>query len=103
MNRSALRVLVSSGLFVCTAAAQCATPWLPGGGVVGTDAGVRASTMWDPDGAGPAPAKLVIGGDFSLAVNAVANRVATWEPVSDTWSALDAGVGTASGSHIVRA
>ena len=36
-----------------SAAAQCATQWLPGPGIAGTNNKVDAVTTWDPDGAGP--------------------------------------------------
>ena len=43
--------------------AQCGTQWLPGAGQAGTTSSF-VSTPWDPDGAGPLPAVLVVGGFF---------------------------------------
>jgi hypothetical protein len=79
-------------------AAQCANVWLPGEGRPGTSGYVAATAMWDPDGGGPAPAKLVVGGDFAVAGTVVGNRIAAWDPATGSWSAL----GTPMG-HRVRA
>lgn len=54
---------------------------------------VRASTVWDPDGAGSQPPRLVIGGRFAVAgwpngVNAAS--IASWDGVS--WQALGSGL-----------
>lgn len=73
-------------------AAQCATQWLPGSGVPGTDGPVRASTMWDPDGAGPLQPRLVLGGEFTAAGTVVANRIAAYDPATGIWSTLGAGM-----------
>ena len=74
------------------AAAQCATQWLPGAGVPGTDGIVRATTMWDPDGAGPIQPILVVGGEFTAAGTVEANRIAAFDPVTGAWSALGSGL-----------
>ncbi|MFO0830660.1 MAG: hypothetical protein U0637_02340 [Phycisphaerales bacterium] len=56
---------VIGGLLCRWAGAQC-TGWRAVAG--NTDAElVFASTTWDPDGAGPAPARLVVGGRFGVA------------------------------------
>ncbi len=81
-------VLLSS---LATLRAQCATQWTHGDAIAGVDGPVRVSTTWDPDGAGPLPARLVIGGTFS-AVGAVAARnIAAWDPATGDWSALGDG------------
>src|SRR5690349_8672581 len=60
--------------------AQVCTPdWLPGEGIPGVAGTVRASVEWDPDGPGPAPARLVIGGSFSIVGTATASNVAQWD------------------------
>ena len=74
------------------AAAQCATQWLPGQGVRGTNGVVHATTLWDPDGAGPMHPVLVVGGEFTIAGGVVANGIAILDPVSGTWSALGSGM-----------
>src|SRR5262249_20911240 len=73
-------------------AAQCSNPWLAGQGLPGVDAEIFAMANWDPDGAGPAPAKVVCAGAFRLAGNVPVNYIAAWDPVTDTWSPL--GLGT---------
>ena len=70
--------------------AQCTTDWLPDT-IIGTNGAVLATTMWDPDGAGPANPVLVLGGSFSLAGSAVAANIVTWDPLTDVWSPLGAG------------
>ena len=45
-------------------ASQCPQQWLPGDQIPFAHGAVRATTVWDPDGAGPAPAVLVAGGRF---------------------------------------
>ncbi len=77
---------VALGTLVSTAAAQCPPQWLfsPEQGVPGTDGWVHTSTEWDPDGDGPRPSLLVVGGTFSTAGQAVANRIAAWD--GTTWT-----------------
>ncbi len=77
------------------AMAQCAMQWLPGAGLAGTDRTVRATMMWDRDGAGPMPPVLVVGGSFRIAGTSVVNGIATYDFVTGTWSGLGSGmVGT---------
>jgi hypothetical protein len=52
--------------------------------------GVYALCSYDPDDGGPAPAKLIAGGDFSTAGGISAYGIAQWNGAS--WSALGAGV-----------
>lgn len=52
------------------------------GGPTGT---IYASATIDPDGAGPLPANLVVGGNFSPA------NIALWDVTAHTWSSLGAG------------
>ena len=80
-----------------TAAAQCTPGWLPGEGVPGVGEGfatpVLATTMWDPDGAGPQGPKLVVGGNFRDAANIPhVNNIAAFDPVTGAWSALGSGL-----------
>jgi hypothetical protein len=76
-------------LSVCRAQAQC--DWLPGEGHRGIDDEVFALTTWDPDGPGPQPALLVAGGRFTVAGDALANTIATWD--GQRWQALGPGFG----------
>ncbi|MDX2146239.1 MAG: GC-type dockerin domain-anchored protein [Planctomycetota bacterium] len=58
-------------------------------GIEGVNGTVVAVTTWDPDGDGPLPASLVVGGGFSAAGGAPATNVAilapggTWQPLGD--------------------
>src|SRR5262245_38482636 len=81
--------------------AQCATTWSQGLGAAGVDGRVYASTMWDPDGGGPATPLLVVAGGFAIAGNVVANNIATFDPLTGAWSAL--GSGTDNIVHAVLA
>jgi hypothetical protein len=78
------------------ASAQCATQWLPGEGLPGIHGTVHASTMWDPDGPGPAASVLVAGGSFEFVGNARLRGIATYDLASGVWSALGSGPGSQS-------
>lgn len=71
--------------------AQCNVSWVGNGAVAGVDGTVEAFADWDPDGAGPEPAVVVAGGTFTVAGSVLANNVACYDPVANTWSALGAG------------
>lgn len=62
--------------------------WSAVGG--GVNAEVSALFVWDPDDAGPMPAVLVAGGDFTLAGGKAAARVAQWD--GGSWSPLGVGM-----------
>ncbi|MFY9344221.1 MAG: hypothetical protein WAT39_17145 [Planctomycetota bacterium] len=75
---------------------QCSNPWrslssTPG--VFGGQRHVDAATVWDRDGAGPQPALVVVAGDFTIAGSVYADRIAAFDPVTSTWSALGQGLG----------
>lgn len=94
MNQShhfALHLLGWATLLSTELMSQCATTWVQGMGVPGTDGDVLATAFWDPDGSGPLPPRLIAGGDFSLAGNVAANRIAVWDFTTSTWSAFGAG------------
>ncbi|MBX3464797.1 MAG: WD40 repeat domain-containing protein [Planctomycetes bacterium] len=89
--------LLSSVLGLWFAAAptlrsQCTNQWLPGPPVPGIGGQVRCCANWDPDGAGPAPARLVFGGQFAAAGNVVVRNLATFEPGSGTWGTVGGGL-----------
>jgi len=90
MKRSCLAALVCLvvSLFAPHARAQCATQWLPGEGVPGTNGQVYAMTMWDPDGSGPRLPVLVVGGMFGVAGATQVANIATYDPTTGAWSAL---------------
>lgn len=74
------------------ARSQCALEWTSGGPQRDLTGHGRCTALWDPDGAGPLPQRLVFGGD-SLDVGLVRNqRVVTWDGAQ--WEALGPGPGT---------
>lgn len=94
---SPIQILSVAVLSLCVAFAASAQPvcpaqWLPGDGVPGVSGSVYAQTLWDPDGAGPLPAQLVVAGSFTLAGNVLANNIATYNPATGAWSALGTGM-----------
>src|SRR5262245_30983025 len=76
------------GLLSMGARAQCNGQWLPGQGVPGVVGMVNAAVAWDPDGNGPIPAVLVVGGNFTLAGDVVTSNVAAWD--GSAWHSLSA-------------
>ncbi|MGH7245011.1 MAG: hypothetical protein ACREJD_16470 [Phycisphaerales bacterium] len=54
----------------------------------GVDGPVFASILWDPDGDGPLPPQLVIGGKFTSAGGVPAGCLAACDPVTFEWHAL---------------
>src|SRR5262245_23594298 len=69
---------------------QCDPRWLAGDGVPGLNGPVYASTTWDPDGPGPLPPLLIVGGAFSAAGPMPVHNLAAWD--GSTWH--DVGGGT---------
>ncbi|MBK7875455.1 MAG: hypothetical protein IPJ77_06850 [Planctomycetes bacterium] len=66
------------------------TTWSPLG--AGTNGAVFALTVFDEDGLGPNAPALFVGGSFTTAGGASANRMARWDGA--TWSALGSGMDT---------
>ncbi len=60
----------------------------------GANGSIDAMAYWDPDGAGPLPTMLVVGGSFTSIGGVSANHIAARDPVTGAWQALGAGVGT---------
>ena len=89
MHSRFLRTLATTAwllLFATTALrAQCPLSWLPGDPLPFVRGVVRATTVWDPDGAGPAAPVLVVGGEFA-AGTMLATGIAAFD--GSTWSAL---------------
>jgi hypothetical protein len=76
--------------FMSPVAAQCPEQWLTGHGIPGVNGEVNAVVKWDPDGAGPKPELLVVGGNFTTAGTVRANRIAAWDGTA--WQTLGAGI-----------
>ena len=76
-----MTLLFVTGMISARASAQCATQWLGGDEVPGVAGTVRATTTYDPDGAGPATPLLVVAGEFTVAGDTVASNIATYDPL----------------------
>jgi hypothetical protein len=90
-------VALSIGVASPARAQSCSPAWqifdpTPEGnpGVNGT---VKATKMWDPDGAGPQTPKLIVGGEFTMARNVPVSNIAAFDPVSGEWSSIGPGSG----------
>ena len=96
MNRALLALSLRASVAISSAVAglfaQCGVEWVQGGILPGTDAHVWASAQWDPDGTGPLPPRLVIGGDFYAVGNTLCNRIAMRDPVTGSWAPLGNGL-----------
>jgi trimeric autotransporter adhesin len=85
--------------FSATAAGDCVPVWQPVHPAFRTTAfsgAVFAMTRYDPDGDGPAPADLVVGGNFLSAGAVDVSYIARWD--GQAWHTLGSGV-----DNIVRA
>ncbi|MCA8948713.1 MAG: hypothetical protein KDE27_04380 [Planctomycetes bacterium] len=58
----------------------------------GTNGQVYALQRWDPDGAGPSPELMVVGGGFGEASGIAASNIALYDPATGSWSPLGVGV-----------
>jgi trimeric autotransporter adhesin len=65
------------------------TTWTAVGTAFNSGAVIRAIASLDPDGPGPAPAELVVGGLFTSAGGSAAANVARWN--GSAWSAMGSG------------
>lgn len=72
-------------LAIPSSTAQCVSNWTIGDGFAGVDGPVNALALWDPDGAGPEPSRIVAGGSFYRAGTAFC-RVASWNGIQ--WTPL---------------
>ena len=72
-------LLVVVAVLACAGGArtQCSLTAVPtGSGLPGVNLLVQAMARWDPDGAGPAPDRLVVTGLFTVAAASVVDRLA---------------------------
>jgi hypothetical protein len=72
--------------------AQCQVVDQIQNGIGGVDNAVFASTLWDPDGAGPLTPQLVLGGSFTIAGGIEARRIVLCDPVTESWTPLGSGL-----------
>jgi trimeric autotransporter adhesin len=71
----------------------CSRAWVPLEGSPGAAwYGAETSIVWDPDGSGPLPPRVVVGGAFHAVGSMPARGIAQWDPATNTWSQLGAGV-----------
>src|SRR5439155_3920885 len=84
-------VVIAVWMLPVRALAQC-DDWRAGPlfDIAGVNGHVFAVAMWDPDGAGPLPAQLVIGGDFTTAGGTVVNCIARWD--GSAWQPFGTGM-----------
>lgn len=88
MKRNPRLSLLALPSLLAPLAAQCEATFGAAGSSPGADAGVYGSTLWDPDGPGPAVGRLVLAGSFTNCVDARAPRLAVQDPATGTWSGL---------------
>lgn len=69
-----------------------AGPFNDASGPNGANATVYAAISWDPDNAGPLPARLVVGGDFTSIGGVPALHIAQRDPASGQWSQIGSGL-----------
>lgn len=83
-------VLASAGqfLFNSTSLGQCTSHWVPSVNAQAPNGDVRAIAEWDPDGAGPQPSQILVGGDFTQIGGIAANHIAAFQPATGIWSPL---------------
>ncbi|MCU0863392.1 MAG: hypothetical protein MUC36_06355 [Planctomycetes bacterium] len=93
--RAAMLIPVAAGCALAAPlAAQppCSSSFAPAAALAGADGDVYLSQPWDPDGTGPLPELLVLGGKFRTAGNLACSNVAAYEPSTGTWLALGNGL-----------
>jgi hypothetical protein len=72
-------LFIAAIVFATARAQDCVPTWMQGTGVSGVIGAVNAMVEWDPDGAGPLPKVLVVGGSFTQASTTTAYSIATWD------------------------
>lgn len=104
MHRIVMITVVVASVFVGPRRAngQC-DQWIAGP-FVHTDGAndvVNVAITWDPDGAGPLPDQLVIGGRFATAGGTIVNCIARWDGFA--WQPFAAGFdGVGAGSGMIQ-
>ncbi|MFK7739587.1 MAG: hypothetical protein AB8H80_04620 [Planctomycetota bacterium] len=85
--------LLALGLSAQGLHAQCATTFAAGDALAGTDDVAYAIREWDPDGAGPLPAQIIVAGSFSWIADIAAKGIASFDPATGEWSSMAGGLG----------
>lgn len=79
----------SIALLHSPALAQCPDGWSATFGVPGADNPIHAMINYDPDGTGPSPSMLVVGGSFARIGGNWINNIAAWN--GTTWIPMGTG------------
>lgn len=69
---------------------QCPPGWIPTGAGQGLNGWVDSMTTWDPDGSGPKPELLIVGGGFSAAGAVPLSYIGAWD--GSAWTSVGGGV-----------
>lgn len=88
----ALAVLTLAGAATGVRAQSCDGTWVPTMGPSGVDGTVYAMAKWDPDGPGPLPEGVLMGGAFQIAGNIFASGITWWNQNTGEFSPLGTGV-----------
>jgi hypothetical protein len=80
-------------------ASDCSFDWLPTDGLPGLSNTALTTVVWDPDGPGPEPELLVVGGGFSIAGDKRANNIAAWDGAN--WRTFGTGIAGTVGALTV--
>jgi hypothetical protein len=89
-------LLILAATWATPSAGQCEPQWLPGDSAprfFGSGSPLFASTLWDPDGSGPSPQLLVIGGTASGSGTGTGS-VGVYNPSTRQWGTLGTGLVT---------
>ena len=85
---SRLSLLVLAGWSGISTPAQCDPQWRAGAGHQGLRGTARTLVDWDPDGTGPRPPVVVVGGSFVQAGSVFTANVVTYDASAGTFAAL---------------
>lgn len=83
-------VITTAWLWSAVVARGDCPQWLRGQGVPGVNGTIYSSVLWDPDGDGPEPVLLVVGGQFTFAGETPVSNIASWD--GRTWRSLASGL-----------
>jgi hypothetical protein len=85
--------LASGSILVNKIARWDGVAWRPFGNGIGTNSAVNIQCMitYDPDGSGPLPAQLIIGGHFGVGTG-VGNYIQRWDNATQSWFPLGTGM-----------
>lgn len=89
--RNSALVLATLPVLGRVAVGQCENAWTAFAEARTTSGQILDMKLWDPDGAGPLPEEVVIGGAFGAAGGEVIPYLAAYDPVQNTWRSLGGG------------